>query len=905
MIDNFNQLVELAQSKASVLDLSNVYTDRLNFEILEIKKQGAESIWLNYVKDGKKFVSNPNNLVLPWLLEMVDDDPIVARKDLMLNTVKAATVLDFKKQHGFTPHDLIKDPDSPDIDIDCLPDARDPIKQYAIQKYGSDFNDGYGSVCSAGTWQTYKFKLAIIDAAIALGLMTRYEASQYTTQFPEDVDELKEGGKSVCLGKVRNQEGEEENCGFAHSEIRCPQCTSEETNGPTIGKLLNEYPIIQELNAKYPQLIDAAINLVGRIRNMGMHAGAMIITDRPLYGNIPLARSSNKGYWVSMWTEGRNTQLSKFGYVKWDILGLKTLGYIYNCCRLIEQNRGISFGNNLSGWDDIDPTQSRRGHFFDANGNKKIIELNDPHVLQLYNDLKTEGIFQFDTDLARSTLANKVTNFLDLNILMAMGHPGPMDSIAEVVKNRDDKTGLWKKKLHPLMLEILEPTYGNIVYQEQLTTLWQKIAGFTATEAQEARKAVAKKYTEKIKIINKKWIDGASKVIGQTEAEEWADRMVSFGRYAFNLSHSISYCLVSYATAWLKTYFAPEWWTALMSDCHPDKLIRYMEVARSESWQPAEITYCGNYRGNCKKLTKVEFGTLNINRLTTKFSVTGDIVNQGLIGVKGIGEKAAEIFQGEGDYKDVDEFVAGDGKRSKIVMERLIKLGAFKHLHSNSKALWLWYQYKYCSGCSKQEIKQKLLEAENWTEANIAKEIERWANEYKRNYPKRHKVPNKITKWRPKPNDSREKVMALVKNDFSLKERLSFQKQFLGYWLEMPLDMYICSGNRNIARAKVLAKKKTVQAVVEGVIIDINEGTTKTDSTYLKLSVSDGIQKCLIFVWSNELVLQDLDQIQVGIGVSIPVDYDDKRNSFCLSRGETINKLLLKETSNGIDDATI
>ncbi len=91
---------------------------------------------------------------------------------------------------------------------------------------------------------------------------------------------------------------------------------------------MQEYEELRNFATLHKEVIDYAVKLVGRVRNMGMHAGALIIADRSLYGNIPMAKSSSKGYWVSMWTEGRNAQLSKFGYNKWDILGLKTLKYI-------------------------------------------------------------------------------------------------------------------------------------------------------------------------------------------------------------------------------------------------------------------------------------------------------------------------------------------------------------------------------------------------------------------------------------------------------------------------------------------------------------------------------------------------------------------------------------------------
>lgn len=561
-INTWEYIVKSAKNKLQSLGFGTNadYVERLHFELKEIDKQGANQRWINYIHDNKKFSSNPNCLLLPWLLGMVSDDPIVARIEPMLNTVRASKIKEFKKDKGFIPFDIIKDADMPDIDLDCLPEARDPIKEYAAKKYGMGITDGYGPVCSVGTWQTYKFKNAIIDACAGTGFVERHEAYELTTSLPEEVDQLKDGGKATCKEKIRDDNGDETECGFVHGLFICPKCFQSScsndynerphhggakieqtksrkgsaTDGPTIGQLLEEHEQLATFASKYPDVVSYAVKLVGRVRNMGMHAGALIIADRTLYGNIPMSKTKKDGSWRTMWSEGRNTQLSKFGYNKWDILGLKTLKYIFECCKLIERNRGISFGKNMEGWDYNDPLQGHAGWYLDGAGDKHIIDINDPNVLRLANEQKTDGVFQFDTDLAKQILSNGVRNFEDLMLFNAMGHPGPMASIPEAVANRDDSKGLWKKRLHPDILPILESTYGVICYQEQLQAIWQKMGGFTAPEAQEARKAVAKKWTHKLKPIREKWLAGASRTMELKEAEEWWPKMETFGRYAFN-----------------------------------------------------------------------------------------------------------------------------------------------------------------------------------------------------------------------------------------------------------------------------------------------------------------------------------------------------------------------------------
>lgn len=898
---SWSEIIDIANHKLNDLGLSVEYKQRLDFELKEIEKQGSVAKWESYFADNKKFSSNPNNLVLPWLLGMVTDDPIASRTEPMLNTVRASKIKEFMGIHGFVPSDIIKDSDMPDIDLDCLPEARDPIKEYAIKKYGHGITDGYGPVCSVGTWQTYKFKSAIVDACAGTGLVDRNTAYELTTKLPDEVDQLKDGGKATCKGRVIDQQtGEDTECGTVHGLDRCPTCGSTDTDGPTIGKLLNEYEQLAIFASQYKEVISYAVRLVGRIRNMGMHAGALIIADRTLYGNIPMSRSSGKGHWMSMWTEGRNTQLSKFGYYKWDILGLKTLKYVFECCKLIEENRGISFGNNMEGWDHSDPLKGEAGWYIDGDGNKRIISINDPHAIKLANEQKTDGIFQFDTDLAKSILANGVRNFNDLLLFNAMGHPGPMQSIPQAVENRDDELKRWHKGLssiHKTLLEILKDTYGVIVWQEQLAAIWQNLGGFSAPEAQDARKAVAKKWTHKLRPIKDKWLTGASKIIGEKHALEYWGLMETFGRYAFNKSHGVSYCLVAFRCLWLKAHFAPEFWAAVMSDCHTDKLVRYMGIARTEKWEPTEITYSGKYKPTNKSVG-IKFDILNIENMTRRFTVTGDVVNQGLIGIKGMGDAAADKYEGVGKFDDIDDFILKKGGKDKSVCERLIKLGSFKNIpgHENSKALWFWYQYKYCSGKDitqlRKKVRDELLIRDGWNDETIEKERDRQIAEYKRQFPNRRKIPNKFYNWQPKPDDRREKVMSLVDDDFTLEEILSFEEEYLGYYLHSPLDLYHYNDKCTIEDAKIFGKDEPTR--LEGIISDIDFAKTKTNKDYAKIIISDGMQEALVFMWSNEMARQNAENLKPGTGVQMFVEYDETRGTFVLARNEIILKLKAK-----------
>ena len=878
----------------AVTKYPEIYRKRLSFEINEIEKQGAERYWVDLANENKIIKHNPNRLLIPYLLNITDTDPLKGYDDEeVITNISAKTVSEYKKTHdNKLPTGIYRDSDMPDIDIDCLPGARDSLKDYVISQYGQGNTDNYGSVCSVGTWQTYKFKSAIIDVSVALGIMTRFDAEKTTTQLPDYVDDLPENGMATCRAKVRKNDQETE-CGTVHGEAVCPNCKQSATDAITIGQILKEQPVLQAFNEQYPTIIPYAIKLVGRIRNMGMHAGALIITDRPLFGNIPLAKSSNKGFWVSMWTEGRSTQLSKFGYVKWDWLGLKTLEYIFRCCEAIKVNRGISFGDNLNGWEDIDPEQRKAGYFIDPSGIQHIINLDDKGALALANSQKCDGVFQFDTELALSLLSYGVRNFEDLMLINAMGHPGPIAALPETMANRDDPTMAWKKKLHPEVYNILKETYGQLVYQEQLTQMWQRLAGFTAPEAQETRKAVAKKWTHKLRNVEQKWLVGASKTIGEEEARSIWAKMISFGRYAFNKSHSVAYCLVTLKCLFLKAHFAPEYWAAVMNDCHPDKLVRYMGVARSEEWFPTEITKLGN----CKSDKPLKFENIEINNLTLNFTVKENTIYVGISSIKGFGEKIAECLITEHKYHSMDDFIEKTGIKTKTVLERLIKLEAFRNLpsHSNCKALWIYYQAKYGNGNeakqAKNDISNSILEMQGWNQEAIEKERNNLINEYKLVYPKKKTIPKKITEWMPEPAITLDNILKVIEHDYSLVERLSFQNDYLGYYIDSPLEMYNCRGDMTIAKARNMAKSGHDLVAIEGIIHNIEYAMSKNNKPYAKLVLTDGMLRANVMIWSKELGNIDKGAIKKDIGVRVIVDYDQEHNSFSLRRNSTITIL--------------
>lgn len=364
-------------------------------------------------------------------------------------------------------------------------------------------------------------------------------------------------------------------------------------------------------------------------------------------------------------------------------------------------------------------------------------------------------------------------------------------------------------------------------------------------------------------------------------------------------SHGVSYCLVAHRCLWLKAHFAPEFWASVMTDCHPDKLVRYMGVARSERWEPTHITRLGAHPPD-PNAQSVQFGTININKLTKDFTVTGDVVNQGLIGIKGLGTKAAQQWMGEHEFTSLDEFIAEHGK-DKSVLERFIKLGAFRQFpgYENARATWEYYRYKYCSGKEittlRNEIKQRLLLAEGWTQEAIEQERQRQTTEYFKVYPNRKKLPKKIQNWHPEPDDSFPKVAALYPEDYGLAETLEFEKAYLGYYLHNPLHLYRTKGNCSISEAKQEATETGEEVKLEGIVKDFEVADSKNGKPYGRLRLSDGIQSVLVMIFGRSLGMQNLSYLKPGTAITFFAEYDKMRGTFALSKGEMISKLPRRE----------
>jgi DNA polymerase-3 subunit alpha len=432
--------------------------------------------------------------------------------------------------------------------------------------------------------------------------------------------------------------------------------------GITIEKALHDNKELRQLyesNSDVKYLIDMSKRLEGLPRHTSMHAAGVVIGKESIDEYVPLSRSSDE----SITTQFTMTTLEELGLLKMDFLGLRTLTVIQNAEALINKNRSIN-------------------DQFDI----KKINYQDEKVYDLITSAKTEGIFQLESAGMKNFMKElKPRTLEDIIAGLSLFRPGPMDFIPKYVKGKNESGKIIYEC--PQLEPILSPTYGCIVYQEQVMQIVRELAGYSYGRSDLVRRAMSKK-KESVMIKERKTfvygnpeegIPGCiSNGVPEAVANHIFDEMMDFAKYAFNKSHAAAYAVVSYETAYLKCYYPVEFMAALMTSVidNPGKVSEYIY--------------------HCRQMN-IEILPPDINEGFGVFTVAEGAIRYALAAIKGIGRPVIEAIVSEreanGPFINIRDFASRlSGKEvNKRTIESFIKAGVFSGIHSNRRQLMMSY----------------------------------------------------------------------------------------------------------------------------------------------------------------------------------------------------------------------
>jgi len=506
----------------------------------------------------------------------------------------------------------------PDIDVDFCERRRLEVVKYCAEKYGHD------RVAQITTFGTMKSKAVIKDVGRALG-MTFGETDRIAKLIPDDP-----GVMAKLLGVEKAK-----------------------INVPNAVKAVVELDDMVATDRTVAKLIDISTRLEGLCRHASTHAAGVVISDRPMTEYLPLYKGK-KGEIV---TQFDMKKVEKVGLIKFDFLGLRTMTVIEDCLDIIRE-------------------QGKEAPDLDT------LHLDDPDTFAIFAKGDTDGIFQVESSGMRKYLRMlRPDCFEDIVAMLALYRPGPLGMIGAHGVSMVDEFIMRKHGdievtyPHESLEDTLKPTYGVMVYQEQVMATAMTVANYSLGEGDLLRRAMGKKIAEEMAKQRSRFLEGSREnKIDDKIANEIFDTMEKFAAYGFNKSHSAAYALISYHTAYLKAHFPVEFMAALMSTemNNTEKIIMYINACRD-----MEITV----------------KQPNINAGQARFSVLDGDILFAMAAIKNVGEEAINEIVAErnegGPFKDIFDFCERVNLRrvTKRVLESLIKAGALDCFSCSRAAL--------------------------------------------------------------------------------------------------------------------------------------------------------------------------------------------------------------------------
>ncbi|MCD8225559.1 MAG: DNA polymerase III subunit alpha [Clostridiales bacterium] len=532
--------------------------------------------------------------------------------------------------------------------------------------------------------------------------------------------------------------------------------------GMTLDKALKQSPDLRkayEEDDEVRYLIDMAKRLEGLPRHTSMHAAGVVIGSEAMDEFVPLSRAQDG----TITTQFTMTTLEELGLLKMDFLGLRTLTVIQNAVREVERNSGVHL-------------------------DMENIDYNDPEVMASIGTGKCDGVFQLESTGMKNFMKElKPETLEDIIAGISLYRPGPMDFIPKYLKGKNDRSQITYDC--PQLEPILAPTYGCIVYQEQVMQIVRDLAGYTMGRSDLVRRAMSKKKTAVMEKERQNFVYGneeervkgcVANGIDERTANQIYDEMIDFAKYAFNKSHAACYAVVALQTAWLKYYYPKEFMAALMTSVMDN------------------TTKVSEYILTCRQMG-IPILPPDINEGQSGFSVSGDGIRYGLAAIKSIGRGVVAAIIEErnrgGSYRSLDDFIERiAGKEiNRRAVENFIKAGAMDSLPGNRHQKVL---------VAPELLEQKTKDRRNVLEGQMSL-FDFGGEEEKKQY--RITMPDIP--------------------EYGREELLSYEKETLGVYVSgHPLDEYLDIWNKSVTAktADFIVDEETGRAVVtDGEIVTV------------------------------------------------------------------------------------
>ena len=568
----------------------------------------------------------------------------------------------------------------------------------------------------------------------------------------------------------------------------------------TIDKALKMNPELRksyESDEQVKYLIDMSRRLEGLPRHSSMHAAGVVISQKSVDEYVPLSRASDG----SITTQFTMTTLEELGLLKMDFLGLRTLTVIQNAVKMAKKRTP-----------DLDIDK---------------IDYNDQDVLDYIGTGKTDGIFQIESAGMKSFMKElKPHSLEDIIAGISLYRPGPMDFIPQYIKGKNDANSITYDC--PQLEPILAPTYGCIVYQEQVMQIVRDLAGYTLGRSDLLRRAMSKKKADVMQKERQIFVYGDEENgvpgcikngIDEKTANKIYDEMIDFAKYAFNKSHAAAYAVVAYQTAFLKYYYPVEFMAALMTSVieNPPKVAEYIYACRQM---------------NIKILPP------DINRGVADFSVDEGCIRYGLMAIKGVGRPIIDVIVKDreefGPFKNLEDFITRISMKdtmNKRVIESFIKAGALDCLGGTRKQF--------------MSIYIRIVE-------HVSQE-------------KKYAMTGQMTLFDLVEDDQKSDFEIKLPDvgEYAKETSLAFEKEVLGIYISgHPLEAYEETWKRNISattadfqpdeetgRAKV---RDGAKEIVGGMITEKTVKVTKTNQMMAFLTVEDLLGTVEIVVFPRD-----------------------------------------------------